>query len=133
MKELQESLHNAGEAVQREKQRADVAENKIERLGRDLATTRMKTSDLVKVRAENDRLSLLLRELKRSSMDLNIQQVATKTTSTPEKIEMRGETDYISMERRVLGNEGCHVCDDHHAQYFIHFPFSPSRVLVAPV
>eukprot|EP00603_Paraphysomonas_imperforata_P007928 CAMPEP_0114413850 /NCGR_PEP_ID=MMETSP0103-20121206/1074_1 /TAXON_ID=37642 ORGANISM="Paraphysomonas imperforata, Strain PA2" /NCGR_SAMPLE_ID=MMETSP0103 /ASSEMBLY_ACC=CAM_ASM_000201 /LENGTH=1218 /DNA_ID=CAMNT_0001581951 /DNA_START=181 /DNA_END=3837 /DNA_ORIENTATION=- len=112
VKVLQLSLEEEHASLARAEQRAVEAEKRIERLERDLSAMRMKSNDALKIRAENDRLTLLVRELKRSS-------TGSKTVPVPQAIATAAATAAcVSLEKRVLGYLLHPLDDDMMAELF---------------
>ena len=80
VKEMQQSLLESKAHVQRLDERATDAEASLERATRELNSLRKRSKDSIQLKAENDNLSRLLVELKRSSSfsDSEQQRLAMK-------------------------------------------------------
>lgn len=96
VRELQESLSVA-------ERRAEEAERKAARQGRELAALRKSCSDLSVVRAENHRLTRLVQELKRNPAPVSTQNRPATAVAVEVEVDRRGR---VLVEELVLSE--CH-------------------------
>lgn len=106
VKEMQQRLQQMQAEVQRADKRATDAEKSIERAARELNSLRKRSNDSIQIKAENDHLTRLVAELKRSSSLTLIgdkrqkQQLQHRTCSSSGPLAL--PHTHVLLEKQVL-------------------------------